>query len=164
LYTQVALARPAKQTVPRCHEQHCMVANCTLMHALVHLRCGCDTQKRQMRSILHLSPAPVRFRCDTGCRQKKPATRSTRHSCKTQTQAQRSNVSKSTRYACYWLQMIVVWSARAEGGDEIAGRLARAHCCAIRPRFTARRMQSPTAEFLPLACEPRETPGRRKGG
>ena len=127
--------------VPRCHEQHCMVANCTLMHALVHLRCGCDTQKRQMRSILHLSPAQVRFRCHTGCRQKKPATRSTRHSCKTQTQAQRSNVSKSTRYACYWLQMIVVWSARAEGGDEIAGRLARAHCCAIRPRFTARRMQ-----------------------
>ena len=95
-----------------------MVANCTLMHPLVHLHCGCNAQKRRTRNILHLSPAPVRFRCHTGCRQKKPANRSTRCICEAQTQAQRSNVSNPTRYTCYWLQMIVVWSARAEGGDE----------------------------------------------
>ena len=95
-----------------------MVANCPLMHALVHLHCGCNAQKRRIRSILHLSPVRVRLRCHTGCRQQKPANRSTRCSCKTQTQAQHSNVSKSTRHTCCWPQLIVVWSARAEGGDE----------------------------------------------
>ena len=90
----------------------------SLMHALVHLHCGCNAQKRRIRSILHLSPVRVRLRCHTGCRQQKPANRSTRCSCKTQTQAQHSNVSKSTRHTCCWPQLIVVWSARAEGGDE----------------------------------------------
>jgi len=95
-----------------------MVANCTLIHALVHLHCGCNAQKRRIRSIFHLSPVRVRLRCHTGCRPQKPANRSTRCSCKTQTQAQHSNVSKCTKHAFCWLQLIVVWSARAEGGDE----------------------------------------------
>ena len=98
-------------------EQHCMVANCTLIHALVHLHCSWNAQKRRIRSILHLSPVRVRLRCHTDCRQQKPANRSTLCSCKPQTQAQHGNVSKYTRHTCCWSQLVVVWSARAEGGD-----------------------------------------------
>ena len=39
----------------RGHKQHHTIANCTLMHAQVHLYCGCNSQHHQTRNNLQLS-------------------------------------------------------------------------------------------------------------
>ena len=78
-----------------------------------------------------------------------PVNHKRKHSIAVQANAPDTLIGRS----CSWSGALEVKAAM-----KIAGRLARARCCAIPPCFTARRMQKPTSELLPLACAPRETP------